>query len=72
MFDTQLMTTLRMVERENTPVMILIDGHWWAGVLDAWALEHDGWYGRVRIDLNGHTNWYLYPQQLRKVEARPH
>lgn len=53
-----------MVERKSwercppVPCLILIDGHWWPGQLDKWVLEHDGMYGRARLDRTGATNWY--------------
>ena len=48
-------------------VEVFRDGRWHRGQLDRWSQQPDGWYGQVRIDQLGLTNWYHYPDHLRKV-----
>lgn len=48
-------------------VEVRVDGRWIRGDLDRWSREEDGWYGQVRLDLNGIHRWFRYPTDLRKA-----
>lgn len=43
-------------------VEVRVDERWQHGLLDRWSREPDAWYGRIRLDLTGHTRWFRADQ----------